>query len=308
MWRKYVKLMLVGSLMFSLWSCSLRDGPPISEAPLIQLDVPTPTGDTASLSGRSQSNLEESLFGQGHDAIVQEVEIFIGQTDSPQVSVVVRGEMADACVHLDEIQPGFARGTFLLSVNTMRAVDRPCADAAQTFERLVPLDVTGFAEGEYGVKVSGLNTLNRRFVLDSSQFILPEKNISVAQETPVATINAVDCQNQAQYVADITIPDGTVLAPEQTFVKTWRMRNTGDCTWLPDYALVFFGGKKLGEVESLDLQQIVPPGSEVDISITLVAPTTPGIYRSNWKFRNNQGLIFGSRGDNPIYVEISVVR
>jgi hypothetical protein len=37
--------------------------------------------------------------------------------------------------------------------------------------------------------------------------------------------------DKADYVADITIPDGTNLAPGETFVKTWRIVNSGTSTW-----------------------------------------------------------------------------
>ncbi len=38
---------------------------------------------------------------------------------------------------------------------------------------------------------------------------------------------------------DVTIPDGTPMSPGQEFVKTWRIRNTGICTWDTDYQPVF---------------------------------------------------------------------
>ena len=33
------------------------------------------------------------------------------------------------------------------------------------------------------------------------------------------------------FVTDVTIPDGTVLQPNETFVKTWRIKNIGTCAW-----------------------------------------------------------------------------
>ncbi len=31
------------------------------------------------------------------------------------------------------------------------------------------------------------------------------------------------------FISDMTMPDGSVCAPNMAFVKVWRMRNEGDC-------------------------------------------------------------------------------
>ena len=51
----------------------------------------------------------------------------------------------------------------------------------------------------------------------------------------------------------------------------------------------------------------VPPGANVDVSVNLVAPNTPGSYKGYWKIRSPQGHIFGYSGDNPFWVLIDVV-
>ena len=35
----------------------------------------------------------------------------------------------------------------------------------------------------------------------------------------------------AAFVADVTIADGSYIAPGSTFTKTWRIRNNGTTTW-----------------------------------------------------------------------------
>lgn len=42
--------------------------------------------------------------------------------------------------------------------------------------------------------------------------------------------SAYGCYDTA-YVSDVTIADGTVLAPGEEFVKTWKFQNTGSCDW-----------------------------------------------------------------------------
>src|SRR5512143_599465 len=50
----------------------------------------------------------------------------------------------------------------------------------------------------------------------------------------------------AQFVADVTIPDGTRFAPSATFQKTWRLKNIGTATWTTAYSLVFDSGDRFG--------------------------------------------------------------
>ena len=43
------------------------------------------------------------------------------------------------------------------------------------------------------------------------------------------------------FITDVTIPDGTLMAPGQNFDKTWRIQNSGTCTWTVTYKAVFTG-------------------------------------------------------------------
>jgi uncharacterized protein YgiM (DUF1202 family) len=110
-------------------------------------------------------------------------------------------------------------------------------------------------------------------------------------------------------VADVTIPDGTVLNPGETFTKTWRLRNRGSCTWSTDYQLVFQSGTQFGETTSVNLPKSVAPQDTVDISVTLKAPNTGGHFFSYWMLRNASGALFGygTAADRPVYVEITTI-
>lgn len=124
-----------------------------------------------------------------------------------------------------------------------------------------------------------------------------------APETP---IQEVECLDQAAYVADVTIPDDTIVDPGAGFVKTWRVRNEGDCTWTPDYSLVFVGGNQMSGSTAVQIPQTVAPGAEVDLSVSLVAPSSFGTHRGEWLLQNAAGELFGSGGDFPFYVQIVV--
>jgi hypothetical protein len=110
------------------------------------------------------------------------------------------------------------------------------------------------------------------------------------------------------FVADITIPDGTVFAPNTAFTKTWRIRNGGTVTWTPAYSLVFASGEKMGSPDQVPLLANVAPGADVDISVTMLSPSSAGRFQSNWMMRDPNGQLFGvdPEAKYPIYVDIVV--
>ena len=51
-------------------------------------------------------------------------------------------------------------------------------------------------------------------------------------ETPPPPVTTeAGCTLGSQYVADVTIPDGTVMSPNAALVKTWKVKNSGTCDW-----------------------------------------------------------------------------
>lgn len=107
---------------------------------------------------------------------------------------------------------------------------------------------------------------------------------------------------------DTTIPDGTVMAPNTPFTKTWRIINNGTCSWTPGYAVVWFSGEIMGANQANPINVSVSPGSTVDVSVDMVAPKDPGTYIGYWKLRNANGRVFGigPSGDSPFWVKIEV--
>lgn len=130
------------------------------------------------------------------------------------------------------------------------------------------------------------------------------------QVTVVVPTSQPTCNFVAAFVADISIPDDTNIPAGATFVKTWRLRNDGNCAWGPGgvvNALVFTGGNKLGAPDQVVLGGNVNPGQTVDISVNMVAPTTAGTYTSEWKLRlGNTFLGIGANKNSPIYARIRV--
>lgn len=134
-----------------------------------------------------------------------------------------------------------------------------------------------------------------------------------SQVTPTPTLSPTPtqqaCTDSGKFVRDVTVPDGTEFQADEPFVKTWRLRNAGTCTWTTEYKLAFSGGEAMGASEEIPLPFEVPPGGEANFSVNLTAPTTSGEYRSDWKIRNPNGVLFGlgDENDKPFWVEIEVV-
>ncbi len=113
----------------------------------------------------------------------------------------------------------------------------------------------------------------------------------------------------ADFVADVTIPDGTEMAPGTIFTKTWEVKNIGTCTWNSNYKLIFYFGEPMVTERSFQLtKEDVANGKNLKISITMTAPTAAGEYYSHWRMQNDKGEVFGiGAGADSVYAQIKVV-
>jgi Ig-like domain from next to BRCA1 gene len=125
---------------------------------------------------------------------------------------------------------------------------------------------------------------------------------------PVTVTVPPSACDRAQFVRDVTIPDGTVMAPGATFTKTWRLKNVGACAWSTSYQLVYFSGEQMGAPASIAFPQNVAVGQTVDISVNMTAPSAAGSYRGYWMFKNASGALFGigPQANKQWWVDIKV--
>ncbi len=105
--------------------------------------------------------------------------------------------------------------------------------------------------------------------------------------------SAGSCTDNAAFVADVTVPDGTAFAPGQTFNKTWRVRNSGTCTWGAGYLLAFIAGEAMGSTTTIAVPNTAP-GANADLLVAMTAPTTPGGHAGQWRLKNSSGALFGT--------------
>ncbi len=122
------------------------------------------------------------------------------------------------------------------------------------------------------------------------------------------TATPIPCY-QVKFVDDLTIPDGTKIIAGNTFTKTWRIRNSGSCTWDTRFDIAFVGGTQMTSGTVWDLTKEVKPGETVDISIDMTAPSTIGNYQANFQMLNPNGVRFGTGPDSKgsFWVKIQVI-
>lgn len=132
-------------------------------------------------------------------------------------------------------------------------------------------------------------------------------SLTVVGSTPTPTIEPVPC-DKAEFIADVTVPPGTVIAPDTEFIKTWRLKNVGSCSWTTSYRVQLIAGEQMNAPFSMRLPVNVAPGETFDISLYMTAPSTMGPHRGYWILYNDAGAEFGIglQGNQPWFVDIVV--
>lgn len=130
----------------------------------------------------------------------------------------------------------------------------------------------------------------------------------VPPSAPTAAPDANLPCDKAEFVMDVTVPDGTTFFRGDNFEKTWKIKNTGTCTWDTGYFIQYENGPLQPKNPKIYLNANVAPAQSVDITASYNVVLNPGTYRSNWSLRNSSGVIvpFSNTGNNVFYTEIKV--
>jgi len=173
------------------------------------------------------------------------------------------------------------------------------------------------------VRTSAASTVVSQFTLTAAAFTNTSPppptqtqapaSTATATEPPVAQVTNAEgttialCDKYAWDIAtvDVNVPDNTVMSPGQEFVKTWKIKNTGACTWGEGYKLIYsYGDKMNGAAQALTAA--IAPGQEVDVSVSFKAPDLPGSYQSFWTLQNPKAIAFQGNDGKVLYVLITV--
>lgn len=97
--------------------------------------------------------------------------------------------------------------------------------------------------------------------------------------------------DSSTFVADVTVPDGTIMAPYQEFEKVWRVRNSGTVPWIGRW-LARRGAPTGHGVPTSPYRVRIPntqPGKEVEIIVPVRAQPLAGASQVHWKMVDDDG-------------------
>lgn len=122
---------------------------------------------------------------------------------------------------------------------------------------------------------------------------------------PASTEGTGARQADMRFIADHTIPDDTPFPEGQTFLKQWRVENTGARHWGNGFRLVFVEGDlQMAAGIASHMAPEAKPGDEVILSVPMVAPVArqnrATTYSSLWRLQDDRGNYFGT----PIWARI----
>ena len=185
---------------------------------------------------------------------------------------------------------------------------------------------TGPTPDVAAVRTSAASTVVSQFTLTAAAFTVttapptdtkaPEAPEATATQTtlPVAQVTNAEgtvvtlCDKYSWDLdtVDVNVPDNTVMSPGQDFVKTWKIKNIGACTWDAGYKLVYSYGDDELKGEAQPLAAAIAPQQEAEVSVSFTAPDLPGTYTSYWTLQNPKGIAFQGNDNKVLYVQIVV--
>lgn len=139
--------------------------------------------------------------------------------------------------------------------------------------------------------------------------VVPTRIPDTATPEPASTgtaaaTSAVKCRDSAILIEDVTYPDNTRVDAGTKFTKTWKLQNTGTCTW-SGYTVAFVDGDRMGSPDSAPVAE-TPAKSTVEVSVELTAPSTDKVYRGNFALKNAAGETVQMGAESIFWVQVVV--
>src|SRR5579884_220467 len=125
----------------------------------------------------------------------------------------------------------------------------------------------------------------------SSEGVMPGIEIVSVGSPPASPTPTPATVTGLRYVADTSLPDGTIVRAGRETTKSWLVFNSGPRSWGAGWTLHHVSGPALGAAS------IPVPSTRTCrtalITATLRAPARPGTYRSGWRLRDPAGRLTG---------------
>lgn len=109
---------------------------------------------------------------------------------------------------------------------------------------------------------------------------------------------------KADEIESVNLEDRTEVAPSQTLIKTWRVKNTGECAWPQGTKLLYIRGNLPSLENDYDISGPVQAGEAVEVNAVVRTPAQPGRYRAFFKLADPDNNRFGRR----LWCDLMVVK
>ena len=121
------------------------------------------------------------------------------------------------------------------------------------------------------------------------------------------TSSAIHHCDATGFIADVTIPDGSIVFANATFTKTWKIQNIGSVDWIgrtlvcmdekieyisrsPEFASPIARRGLTPSQNAIPIPKTLP-GQTVELSVEFIAPDYPGTQLSYWKMTDGKGRL-----------------
>lgn len=117
--------------------------------------------------------------------------------------------------------------------------------------------------------------------------------LSSTEEDESRPRKVIPGDDRTEFVAELTVPDGSILEPGEIFEKVWIIRNAGSVAWRGRSLRRMGGGYALGLITAPETVSIpdTEPGEEVRISVTMRAPRVAAFTTCLYKMVDSTGQL-----------------
>lgn len=211
---------------------------------------------------------------------------------SPNSLSITQGESAAFTIGVNSLQ-GFSDSVSLSALNL------PSGYVA-----------TGTGFSPQTVTPSSNNTANSTLTIKTNNqtqtgtftITINGKSTSYSRDTTITlTINSAPTDAMA-LISTSPAETDSPLPTNQLFNTTWRIKNTGNTTWT-NYTAEWLQGQVEG-LPSTNLTSplkvgsgvlnTITPGNDLLLTISMIAPATPGTYFMYWQMKNSNNVFFGT--------------
>lgn len=207
--------------------------------------------------------------------------------------------ISPAAVQLNLLSDFVVRRCRLLGINQTELAQRAGVTRAYLYRLL-----------QGGVPNPGVLTLQRLAqALEVSATALVRLFVDTTQcanSQPFHYVSALDFRDAMAFVADVTVPDHSVVVPGERFTKIWAIQNVGEVPWPVrhfvrlDQGLVVARREQNGALtplldsylNSLGNSQLIPPvlpGQVHELAVDFVAPQENCSVASVWRLQSTDG-------------------